>query len=118
MENLRTALFSRLAIPTADGIEYLNLKDIIRIEADQSYSWIFITNNRKVLVSKHLMAFQDLLNDRHFFRVHNSHLVNLKFVKKYIRREGGYIEMHDGSQIPISRNRKNLFMVQMSRFMG
>ena len=118
MENLRTALPSRLAIPTADGIEYLNLKDIIRIEADQSYSWIFIINDRKVLVSKHLKGFQDLLNDRHFFRVHNSHLVNLKFVRKYIRREGGYIEMHDGSQIPISRNRKNLFMVQMSRFMG
>ena len=119
MENLRTALPSRLAIPTADGMEYLNPKDIIRIEADRSYSWVYIANNRKVLVSKHLKEFQDLLNDhRHFFRAHNSHLINLKFVRKYIRREGGYIEMHDGSQIPISRTRKDLFLVHMSRFKG
>lgn len=118
MENLRTALPSRLAIPTADGMEYINPKDIVRIEADRSYSWVFITNNRKVLVSKHLKEFQDLLSDRHFFRAHNSHLVNLRFVRKYIRREGGYIEMLDGSQIPISRTRKDLFLVHMSRFKG
>jgi two-component system LytT family response regulator len=118
MENLRSSLPTRLAIPTAEGMEYLNPKDIIRIEADRSYSWFFITGNRKILVSKHLKEFQDLLSDRHFFRVHNSHLINLKYVRKFIRREGGYIEMQDGEQIPISRNRKDLFLVHMSRFKG
>src|SRR5512137_1136053 len=68
MENLRSPLPSRLAIPTADGMEYLNPKDIIRIEADRSYSWFFITGDRKILVSKHLKEFQELLNDRYFFR--------------------------------------------------
>ncbi len=118
MENLRSASPSRLAIPAADGMEYLNPKDIIRIEADRSYSWFYINGNRKVLVSRHLKEFQDLLSDRHFFRSHNSHLINLKYVRKYIRREGGSIEMMDGSQIPISRNRKDLFLVHMSRFKG
>ena len=56
--------------------------------------------------------------DRYFFRSHNSHLVNLKFVRKFIRKEGGYIEMQDGEQIPVSRNRKDLFMVHMARFRG
>jgi two-component system LytT family response regulator len=98
--------------------EYLNPKDIMRIEADRSYSWFFLTGDRKILVSKHLKEFQDLLNDRYFFRSHNSHLINLKYVRKYVRREGGYIEMFDGSQIPISRNRKDLFLVHMSRFKG
>jgi two-component system LytT family response regulator len=118
MENLRSSHPSRLAIPTADGMEYLNPKDIIRIEADRSYSWFYITGNRKILVSRHLKEFQDLLSDRYFFRSHNSHLINLKYVRKYVRREGGFIEMFDGSQIPVSRNRKDLFLVHMSRFKG
>jgi two-component system LytT family response regulator len=118
MENLRSSLPSRLAIPTADGMEYLNPKDIIRIEADRSYSWFFLTGNRKILVSKHLKEFQELLGDRYFFRSHNSHLINLKYVKKYIRKEGGYIEMADSAMIPVSRNRKDLFLAQMAKFKG
>ena len=118
MENLKSASPSRLAIPTSDGMEYLNPKDIIRIEADRSYSWFFLAGNRKILVSKNLKEFQDILDGRSFFRPHNSHLINLKYVRKYIRKEGGYIEMQDSSQIHVSRNRKDLFLAQMSRFRG
>lgn len=116
LENIRGSNPTRLVIPTSDGKEYLNPNDIIRIEADRSYSWFFITDNRKILVSKHLKEFQDLLNDRNFFRPHNSHLINLDFVKKYVRHDGGYIEMTDSSQVPISRNRKDLFLAHMSRY--
>jgi two-component system, LytTR family, response regulator len=118
LENLRTNNPTRLVIPTSDGREYLNPKDIIRIEADRSYSWFFINDKRKILVSRHLKEFQDLLNDRNFFRPHNSHLINLDFVKKFVRHDGGYIEMTDGSQIPISRSRKDLFLAHMSRYTG
>jgi two-component system, LytTR family, response regulator len=118
IENLKSSYPSRLAIPTADGMEYLNPKDILRIEADRSYSWFFLAGNRKILVSKHLKEFQDLLSDRYFFRPHNSHLINLKYVKKYVRKDGGYIEMQDGTDIPVSRNRKELFLIHMSRFKG
>jgi two-component system, LytTR family, response regulator len=118
MDNLRTSPPSRLAIPTSDGMEYLNPRDIIRIESDRSYSWFFIAGNRKVLVSRHLKEFQDLLGDRNFFRPHNSHLINLRYVKKFIRKDGGYIEMQDGSHIPISRGRKDIFLAQMARFKG
>lgn len=116
LENIRTTLPTRLVIPTSDGKEYLNPKDIIRIEADRSYSWFFINDKRKILVSKHLKEFQEMLNDRNFFRPHNSHLINLHFVKKFIRLDGGYIEMVDGSKIPISRNRKDLFLAHMARY--
>lgn len=118
LENLRTAVPSRLAIPTSEGMEYLNPKEIIRIEADRSYSWFYLTGDRKILVSKNLKEFQDLLSDRHFFRPHNSHLINLRYVKKYIRKEGGYIEMQDGSDIPVSRSRKDLFLIHMARYKG
>ncbi len=118
IENLRTPSPSRLVIPTADGMEYLNPREIIRIEADRSYSWFFLTGDRKILVSKNLKEFQDLLGDRNFFRAHNSYLINLRYVRKFIRKEGGFIEMQDGSQIPVSRNRKDLFMAYMSKFRG
>jgi two-component system, LytTR family, response regulator len=116
LENIRTSMPTRLAIPTSDGREYLNPKEIIRIEADRSYSWFFINDKRKILVSKHLKEFQDLLNDRNFFRPHNSHLINLDFVKKYVRQDGGYIQMMDGFQVPISRTRKDLFLEHMARY--
>ena len=106
MENLRTPIPSRLVIPVSDGLEYLNPKDIIRIEADRSYSWFYLTGDRKILVSKNLKEYQDLLGDRSFFRPHNSFLINLRYVKKYVKKEGGYILMTDGSQIPVARSRE------------
>jgi two-component system LytT family response regulator len=115
LENLSSAAPPKLAIPTSDGMEYLNTKEIIRIEADRSYSWFHLTGKRKMLVSKNLKEYQDLLNDRNFFRSHNSHLVNLEHVKKYIRADGGAIEMVDGSHVPISRTRRDLFLTHMGR---
>ncbi len=115
LENLKAPLPSKLAIPTTDGIEYLNTAEIIRIEADRSYSWFYLTEKRKYLVSRNLKEYQELLQDLNFFRPHNSHLINMVFVKKFIRHEGGYIEMTDGSTVPISRGKRDLFLLQMAK---
>jgi two-component system, LytTR family, response regulator len=115
LENVRSALPGKLAIPTSEGMEYLNTKDIIRIEADRSYSWFYLINQKKILVSRNLKEYQELLTDRNFFRSHNSHLINLEHVKKFIRHEGGAIELIDGSQVPISRGKRELFLLQMSK---
>jgi two-component system LytT family response regulator len=115
LENLKSALPTKLAIPTSEGMEYLNTRDIIRIEADRSYCWFYLQDRRKYLVSKNLKDYQDLLSDRDFFRPHNSHLINLDHVKKYIKQDGGYIEMTDGSHIPVSRIKRDLFLQQMAR---
>lgn len=115
LENIRKSPPTRLAIPTSDGMEFLNTEEIIRIEADRSYCWFFLTDGRKILVSKNLKEFQELLNRRDFFRPHNSHLINLAHVKKYIRHEGNSAVMADGSQIPISRNNRDLFLAMMAK---
>lgn len=115
LENLKSAQPTKLAIPTTEGMEYLNTRDIIRIEADRSYCWFYMHDCRKYLVSKNLKEYQDLLSDRDFFRPHNSHLINLHYVKKYIKQDGGYIEMTDGSHIPVSRIKRDLFLQQMAR---
>ncbi len=93
LENVKSSMPGKLAIPTSDGMEYLNTNEIIRIEADRSYSWFFLLDKRKILVSRNLKEYQELLSDRNFFRTHNSHLINLEYVKKYIRHEGGAIEL-------------------------
>jgi two-component system LytT family response regulator len=115
LENLKAPVPSKLAIPTTDGIEYLNTAEIIRIEADRSYSWFHLTDKKKYLVSRNLKEYQELLQDLNFFRPHNSHLINMIYVKKFIRHEGGYIEMTDGSNVPISRGKRDLFLLQMAK---
>ena len=115
LENLKAPVPSKLAIPTSDGIEYLNTAEIIRIEADRSYSWFFLKDKKKYLVSRNLKEYQELLQELNFFRPHNSHLINMIYVKKFIRHEGGYIEMTDGSSVPISRGKKDLFLLQMAK---
>jgi len=115
LENIRSPRPSKLAIPTAEGIEYLSTRDIIRLEADRSYSWFFMSDGNKHLVSRNLKEYQELLTDMNFFRPHNSHLINLEHVHKFIRHEGGYIEMVDGSTVPISRGKRDLFLVQMAK---
>jgi two-component system LytT family response regulator len=115
LENIRSAMPSKLAIPTSDGMEYLNTNEIVRVEADRSYSWFYLTDKRKYLVSRNLKEYQELLGDRNFFRTHNSHLINLEFVKKFVRQEGGYVLMTDGSNVPISRSKKELFLEQMAK---
>jgi two-component system, LytTR family, response regulator len=114
LENLRSPQPCKLAIPTSEGMEYLKTTGIIRIEADRSYSWFFLEGKRKILVSRNLKEYQELLGEQKFFRPHNSHLINLEHVKKYIRHEGGIIEMDDGSQVPLSRPRKDFFLAAMA----
>ncbi|OFY56569.1 MAG: hypothetical protein A2X22_10690, partial [Bacteroidetes bacterium GWF2_49_14] len=80
LENLNSPAPAKLAIPTSEGMEYINTREIIRIEADRSYSWFFLTGKRKLLVSTNLKEYQDILSDRSFFRAHNSHLINLEHV--------------------------------------
>lgn len=108
--NLRSSFPLKLAISTQEGIEFINTKEIVRIEADGSYCWFYMTNGRKLIVSKYLKDFQELLTGTRFLRIHNSHIINLDFVKRYMRRDTYLVEMKDGSLIPLSKNKKELFL--------
>ena len=100
----------KIAIPTQDGFEFVPVSDIVRCEAMGSYTRIYIRNSKKVLVSKPLKDYENLLPDDLFFRVHNSHLVNLNYIKKYNRGRGGVIELDDGSVIEVATRRKDEFL--------
>jgi two-component system, LytTR family, response regulator len=98
---------SKIALSTMESVEIVSFKDIMRCEADNNYTFVHLTNESKILVSKTLKEISDKLNSKFFFRTHKSHLVNLLEAKKYVRGAGGYLVMSDGKQVPVARSKKD-----------
>ncbi len=111
----KSSALSKLGLPTIDGVIFAEIEQIIRCEAKGSYTTIFFKDKTKHITSKMLKEYETALQEHHFFRVHNSHLINLAEVKKYIKSDGGFVEMKDGSQVPISQSHKDGFLDQMKK---
>ena len=101
---------SKIAIPLQDGFEFIVIKDIVRIESSSSYSRIFFLNGQPILVTKLLKDFEEILTPYRFFRVHNGHLINLNYIKKYLRGYGGQVLMENGDLVDVSRRKKDEFI--------
>ncbi|MEO8415465.1 MAG: LytTR family DNA-binding domain-containing protein [Ginsengibacter sp.] len=116
MEAFRASLASpksqeeKVAIPTSDGLEFIPIKNIVHVESSSNYSKLFLIDGKKILVTKLLGEFEEMLEPYHFFRVHNSHLINLSYIKKYTRGEGGQVIMQNDHVIDISRRKKDEFL--------
>lgn len=105
-------LIKRIALSTAEAVQLVEYDQISSLESSGNYTQFFFTDGSKLLMSKTLKEFESILDDR-FLRVHQSHLVNIKQVKSYIKTEGGYIEMIDGRRIPVSVRRKSAVVEQL-----
>lgn len=103
-----------ITLSTSNGYEFINVADIIYCEADGSYTNFFIKNKKSLLISKHLKEYENLLSDHNFMRVHQSYLINLSEVEKYIKSEGGYIVMKNGAKLSISKKNKEEFVRKMT----
>jgi len=99
--------FRKIALPVNFGLELVNLDDIIHIQADGSYSKVFLTNCKPILVTKKLKHFEEILEGNTFVRVHYSHLVNLNHANKYLRGDNGQLVMSNKSIVPVSRKKKS-----------
>ena len=106
--------FQKIIVPTISGFEFLNVSDIIRCESDINYTTLFLTEKRKLLVARTLKDFEDMLSDHNFFRVHNSHLINLVYIKRYHKGKGGSVTLTDGSEIEVSTRRKEEFLKRIA----
>jgi len=117
LQNLRKPADSDFSITlaTSEGLEFVPLQQIIRLEASGPYTYFFIKGGRKIMVSKNLKEYEMLLSDHHFFRLHNSHIVNIKEVKRMIKTDGGYAVMSDDSMVAISPKKKDDFMQQLGQ---
>ena len=100
----------KIALSLADEIRLVKLEDIIRIEADNNYCHFSLNNDEEVIVSKHLGHYYALLKGLGFVRVHQSHLVNRTYLDRFVKREGGYLILTNGHQVPVSRTQKEQVM--------
>lgn len=100
----------KIILSTSEMIHVISIDDIIRCESDNYYTYFYFTDGRKLLVSKTLKENEELLSQHNFIRPHKSHLVNVKYIKSYIRQDGGYILMTDDTRIPVSRRKKDKIM--------
>jgi two-component system LytT family response regulator len=100
----------RIAIPTSEGMEFINIKNIVRIESSSNYSKLYLLNGQTILVTRLLKDFEEMLLPYRFYRVHHSHLINLTYIKKYIRGEGGQVVMQNGDMIDVARRKKDEFL--------
>ena len=96
----------KLAIPTTEGISLIEVDHIIRCQSDSNYTYVHMVNNEKHLVTKPLKEIEELLSDQHFFRIHQSHLINLDYAVKYYKGKGGYVKMRDGTNVEVAVRRK------------
>jgi len=101
---------NKIAVPTHEGLEFIVIKQIVRIESNAAYSRIYFLNGQSLLVTKLLKDFEELLAPYRFFRVHNSHLVNMAYIRKYIRGEGGQVVMENGDVVDVARRKKEDFL--------
>lgn len=109
------AVPDRLAISSQDGLQIIDTNDIVHCESESNYTKIHLRNNQKILVSRTLKDLEELLDSELFFRLHHSHLVNLRSVRRYLRGEGGEVILENSSQIPVARSKKEEFLRRFAR---
>ena len=110
LETARTRRFEKIGLSSQEGLVFLRLDEIVHLEADGNYTTLYLINNERHVVVRPLKEFEDLLPTDQFFRIHQSHIVNVNFVKKYLKEDGGYVLMENGSKVLVARRRKEEFL--------
>ena len=105
----------KLALSTNEGVLFTELKDIIWIESLTGYCKFYLQGQKPIVISKNLKEYEELLAEHNFFRTHQSSVVNLMHIKKYVRGEGGQVWMTDGSEIEVARRRKDELLNKMAQ---
>jgi len=99
----------KLVLKTLESIHVVDIENIIRCEADKNYTSFFLAEGKKILVSKTLKDYDTLLSGHSFFRAQQSHLININFIERYDKQDGGYVIMKDGASVPLSPAKKEQF---------
>lgn len=118
LQNMKTLhqTHKKIALPTINGLVFMPVQNIVRCESTGNYTRIFFTDKKNLMVSRPLKEFEELLSDVDFFRIHNSHLINMQQMQSYIQGEGGFALMSDGTQVEVSRRRKADFLKKAMQF--
>lgn len=106
----------KIILPSLEGFVVVELNDIIRCEACNNYTVFYFKDGKTITVSKPLNNYEKILVDDNFSRVHNKHLVNLKYIKKYVKGKGGYLIMNDDNHVYVSAGKKKEFLKKIMQY--
>jgi two-component system LytT family response regulator len=113
LQKLHQPATSRIAIPTLEGLQMIPVASIISCRSDSNYTTLYLKGKQKITASRTLKEVEEMLEGLSFLRVHQSHLANLDEVSRYVRGEGGYLVMSDGSAVDVARSRKDLLLQKL-----
>ena len=109
VQELSSGKNKKIALPTQEAIRYVDISSIVRCEASNNYTFIFLQDGEKILIAKTLKEYADLLPSTEFLRTHQTHLVNKNYIKSWLKEEGGTLLLTNGTTIPVSRvNRERI----------
>jgi two-component system LytT family response regulator len=108
-------VFEKIGISALDGVHFVRLSEIVRLEAEDNYTHFMLKTGDKITASRTIKAYEDTLSQLNFVRVHKKHIVNMNFMKTYIKGEGGYLILDNGDSIEVSRRKKSSLMDSVRR---
>jgi len=108
--------YKKIGLPTLNAVQYVNIETIGHCEASAGYTTFFLTNKEKIMVSKPLASYENMLSELGFFRIHDKYLINLREVNRYIRGRGGQVELNSGVVLDVAVRKKNIFLTALDDF--
>lgn len=112
----KARLPQKIALTTAEGLLFIKIPDIVRCESDRMYTLVTLLDGEQLMVSKPMGQLEEILDGQGFFRIHNSHLINMNHIRQFVRTDGGYVVMDDGATLSVARHRKEEFLELFSKF--
>ncbi len=107
---------NKVVFSTSDGLEIVDTSTIYRCQSDNNYTNVYMDNDNKLFLSKTLKEVELMLESSKFLRVHQSHLVNIDFVKKFVKSDGGYLQMKNGDQVSVSKSKRDHLLARLNSF--
>ncbi|RZL16493.1 MAG: response regulator transcription factor [Pedobacter sp.] len=116
MQNMRQFQnqMKKITVPTVNGLVFIPVQDIFHCKSDINYTTLFLKDGKRLMVAKTLKEFEGLLSYYDFFRIHNSHLINLAYLKNYNKGKGGFVTLEDGTELEVSSRRKDDFLKRLA----
>lgn len=112
-ENHSTGRLQKMVLPTSAGLHLVRIEEIVRLQAEGNYTTFHFRNKSAVVVSKPVKEYEAVLEAAGFYRVHQSHIINLNLIDRYLKGEGGTVIMEDGTEIEVARRRKEAFLLRL-----
>ncbi len=113
IQSLSSKQLEKLTLSSADGFHFIETGHIIRVAGEGNYSTFYLKNGEQAIASKNLKTYEELLPADQFIKVHQSHIVNLRYVKKLLFQDGSFLLLEDDSQVPLARRRREAVMAAL-----